>query len=806
MKNVKLLMLMLIPFVLVSQEVEEVVVTANKKEQTLQDIPMNISVITEASLDERGINNPEDYLRTLAGVSTPGGSNYYTFRGLNTSTSQRSSGTTSTYVDEVNGSLMGLFDVERVEVLRGPQGTLYGSNAIGGTIRYITNKPDTSAAYGKVRVGYGSKRLASDPETSVEAMYNLPISDSLALRAVYSQLVSPGIYKNIQTGNTAGEEDDSQLMLTLGFNDGGNLSGNLRYFRADNKAYGILEPGQSKPGSADVYDKYCPSPQSWFYNFDPSPTCSRLSAISNYAAAEGVDGVMVNYDPRYAHALAADELEKVTTEMFTATINYDFGFFDLNAVYSDRKVTEDAVTDWARIDMDDYVPAPLIVEGDRTNRETAEIRLTSKPGQFEWTVGYYKYDWAEEPNSVSQTQYAMDQDWLNYVSLYAGGLIGDGSDYDATAYCPPFCEGHEGYPYLYYASSTGYNQESEESFFGQFDFHVNDKLTLTYGIRDYELSDSSLTYQYGVFYMGAYDADDIEGTADDNILTGGSTGCDGTAPLGTDCANLSGSESDTREKFALSYEVNDDLTLYTTRAAGYRPGGNQAPLPPFCSSDEVAQETWAPRFNSDEAETTEFGLKARGDNYTANVTYFQVDWDGIIISVTPGCGWSYNFNGGKAETSGWEVEFTYGLTDALSLDFAGSNMEATTSIDIESLGAAAGDRLPNTVNNQWNMGVVLDTTILTVPSYARLDVNYYGDSFNTFAENPNSSSPDYTKLNFNLGMDLSDTSKLSLSIDNLLDKRTEAYIYAVDDTSWRPRNWMQWIPPRTVSVKYSYSF
>jgi outer membrane receptor protein involved in Fe transport len=133
-------------------------------------------------------------------------------------------------------------------------------------------------------------------------------------------------------------------------------------------------------------------------------------------------------------------------------------------------------------------------------------------------------------------------------------------------------------------------------------------------------------------------------------------------------------------------------------------------------------------------------------------------------------------------------------------------MEATTSIDIESLGASAGDRLPNTVNSQWNLGVVLDTTILTVPSYARLDVNYYGDSFNTFAEDPNSSSPEYTKLNFNLGMDISETSKLSLSIDNLLDERTEAYIYAVEDTGWRPRNWMQWIPPRTVSVKYSYSF
>ena len=784
-KNLKLLLLFLAPLSITAQEVEEVIVTANKKAETVMEIPMNISVITEATLDERGILNPEDYLRSIAGVSTPGGSNYYTFRGLNTSTSQRSSGTTSTYVDEINSSLMNLFDVERVEVLRGPQGTLYGSNAIGGTIRYITNKPDASGAYGKVRVGYGNKRLADDAETTIEAMYNMPLSDSVALRAVYSQVVSPGIYKNIQTGHTVGEEDDSQLMLTLGFDNGGKMTGMLRYYSANNKAFGILEPGQSKPGSADVYVENCPQASSWWYNWDGDPTCSRLSAISLHAASEGVEGVLTDYNPMYAHALAADESEEIRTEMVSATINYDFGMFDGILVYSDRKVTEDATTDWARIDMDDYVPAPLIVDGDQTDRSTTELRLSSKPGQFEWTVGYYKYEWAEEPNSVSQTQYAMDQDWLDYVASIAAGL--DPADYDATAYCPPFCEGHEGYPYLYYGSATGYNWEEEESYFAQFDYHVNDQLTVTYGIRDYELSDASETYQYGIFYMS------------DN-------GCDGTDPAGTQCAQLSGSESDTRQKFAISYQLNDDLTLYTTRAAGYRPGGNQAPLPPFCSSDETAQETWAPRYNSDEAETTEFGVKARGANYSANVTYFEVDWDGIIISVTPGCGWSYNFNGGKAKTSGWEYEFTYDLTDALSLDLAGSDMAARTSIDIESLGAAAGDRLPNTVESQWNLGVTYETTILTVPSYARMDVNYYGDSFNTFSENPNSSSPDYTKVNFNLGMDINANAKLQLSVDNLFDKRTAAYIYAVDDTNWRPRNWMQWIPPRTVSVKYTYNF
>ncbi len=783
-KNLKLLLLFLAPLSITAQEVEEVIVTANKKAETVMEIPMNISVITEATLDERGILNPEDYLRSIAGVSTPGGSNYYTFRGLNTSTSQRSSGTTSTYVDEINGSLMNLFDVERVEVLRGPQGTLYGSNAIGGTIRYITNKPDTSGAYGKVRVGYGNKRLADDPETSIEAMYNMPLSDNVALRAVYSQVVSPGIYKNIQTGQTAGEEDDSQLMLTLGFNNGGRLSGNLRYYFANNKAFGILEPGQSKPGSADVYVENCPQASDYFYGElswqSGDPTCSRLSAI-----AQEFDIDQSSYDPRYAHALAADESEEIRTQMLSATINYDFEAFDAILVYSDRKVTEDATTDWARIDMDDYVPAPLIVDGDQTDRSTTEIRFSSKPGQFEWTVGYYKYEWAEEPNSVSQTQYAMDQDWLDYVTEIAGGL--DPADYDATAYCPPFCEGHEGYPYLYYASYTEYNEEEESSYFGQFDFNVNDQLTLTYGIRDYSLSDRSKTYQYGIFYM------------DDK-------GCSGTDPAGTDCSELSGSESDTRQKFAISYQLNDDLTLYTTRAAGYRPGGNQAPLPAFCSSDETAQDTWGPRFNSDEAETTEFGFKSRGDNYSANVTYFKVDWDGIIIEVTPGCGWSYNFNGGKAKTSGWEYEFTYDLSDALSLDLAGSDMEAKTSIDIDSLGAAAGDRLPNTVETQWNLGVTYETTILTVPSYARMDINYYGDSFNTFAEDPNSSSPDYTKVNFNLGMDINPNAILQLSVDNLLDKRTAAYIYAVDDTNWRPRNWMQWIPPRTVSVKYTYKF
>ena len=205
----------------------------------------------------------------------------------------------------------------------------------------------------------------------------MPLTDSLAVRAVYSQLVSPGIYKNIQTGNTVGEEDDSQLMITLGFNNGGKLTGSLRYVNFNNKAYGILEPGQSKPGSADVYVEGCPQASSWWYNWDGDPTCSRLSAISGFAATEADypngSSVLTNYDPKYAHALAADESEDITRETLIANIKYDFGAFDANLIISDRTVEEDAVTDWARIDMDDYVPAPLIVDGDKYYEDTTEF-------------------------------------------------------------------------------------------------------------------------------------------------------------------------------------------------------------------------------------------------------------------------------------------------------------------------------------------------------------------------------------------------------------------------------------------------
>ena len=204
-----------------AQEIEEIIVTANKREQTVQDIPMNISVLTSEVMTERGIYNPEDYLRTLAGVSTPGGDTYYTMRGLNTGTAQVSSGTSNTYMGEISMGMTNLYDVNRIEVLRGPQGTLYGSNAVGGTIRYITAMPQFDEFEGNVTIEAIDKKLAEDSGMNYNLMVNVPFSENFAMRAVYTSGENPGIYQNIATGRKdIGTQEDDEYRLMFRYQNG----------------------------------------------------------------------------------------------------------------------------------------------------------------------------------------------------------------------------------------------------------------------------------------------------------------------------------------------------------------------------------------------------------------------------------------------------------------------------------------------------------------------------------------------------------------------------------------------------------
>ena len=765
----------LTPFAFIQADVEEVIVTANKKVETVQEIPMNISVITDVDIEERGITTPEDFLRTLAGVTTPGGSRYYSFRGLNTSSAQRSSGTTSTYIDEIPGTTMNIWDIDRIEVLRGPQGTLYGSNAIGGTIRYITKKPDLSGFDYAYSVEYGEKRFAGNAIVNYNAMVNIPLNDLFALRATYSQALDPGIYENIITQNKdVGDQDDERYTITLGFErddspiHDGNIKSMIRYIVSDRFDEGMKEKGNGdKPGTADINDPNCNTSTAFYYG----SSCTRLTAL---AAEYGRD--LSDYHPLFSFAEVTDEVHNVVMSTLASTtqVGFDWGSASFTTMY--RDYDEDSETEWSRIDTDDLYPAPLIVTSD-SETEITELRLSSNPGMIEWTVGLYDFESNADPNSIVENQALLSAEAWDYIQFMVPG------GYDGAAYCPPYC-GDDASPYFYYGSYTYYSYSEEKAMYGEVALNL-DKLKFTAGLRDYEISDGYKSSEFGIFYSG--------------------NGCDGTATEGTTCNEESGSESDTRPKLTASYMPNEDLTFFAVSSAGYRPGGNNSALPPFCAGDPEANN-FQRRYTSDKAENTEFGMKARGDSFNFNATYFMIDWTDIQIGIAPACGWSFSANGGEAETKGVEIDFDVELAEGLYMDFAGSFMTAETTIDMPSFGASAGDSLPGTVEEQYNIGFSYDYAAGSKPAYARLDYLYYGESYATFGQSEDQMSPAYEKFNLNLGVELNENSTLQLSIDNLMDNRTEAFKFSADSPGWRPRNYLQWIPPRSVSLRYTYRY
>ncbi|MBT5004354.1 MAG: TonB-dependent receptor plug domain-containing protein, partial [Porticoccaceae bacterium] len=176
---------------LASAQIEEVIVTATKTSASTQDIPIAVAAITSEKLDQMGISNFEDYLIQLPGVTAGGsgpGQNTIYIRGVASTTPAISiagvaglAPNVAFYLDEQPlaqpGRNLDVYaaDLNRVEVLAGPQGTLFGSSSQAGTVRLITNKPDPSGAYGKLKMGFSTITEGGD-NSNFEAMYNLPVS------------------------------------------------------------------------------------------------------------------------------------------------------------------------------------------------------------------------------------------------------------------------------------------------------------------------------------------------------------------------------------------------------------------------------------------------------------------------------------------------------------------------------------------------------------------------------------------------------------------------------------------------------
>ena len=196
-----------------SDAIQEVTVTAQRRTENMQDVPIQIQALTGETLQQLNVSTFDDFVKYLPNVTSASngpGQGVIFMRGLATSTlaTQGSSGigsfpNVSVYLDDQSGQLPGrnldvyAADIERIEVLEGPQGTLFGAGAQAGVLRYITNKPKLDVTEGIVNAGY-AYTSGGDPSSNVDATINLPlIPDTLAIRAVIYNDTRGGYINNV---------------------------------------------------------------------------------------------------------------------------------------------------------------------------------------------------------------------------------------------------------------------------------------------------------------------------------------------------------------------------------------------------------------------------------------------------------------------------------------------------------------------------------------------------------------------------------------------------------------------------------
>jgi iron complex outermembrane receptor protein len=435
-----------LPMVSIAQELERVTVTATKREAVLTDVSLAISSLSSIALEARNINSLEDLGANAVGmdiIKTGPGENQLVSRGISTTQtlSIQSGPAVGVYIDEMPLTGMnsgvpdfGLWDVSRVEMLRGPQGTLYGEGAMAGTIRIITNAPDSKKLSTRFQVT-GSKVDGGSAGNSVRGMLNVPLSDGVAaIRATVSRNQEPAWIdapelKMIDANTNV--QTDSRVALRVTPNDRLKIDASVWYQDSNTNHNG----NQTSPG---VY-----SPPS-------------LGPIKGSGIAPTANG-QLNTDAR-------------SGTQGNLTVNYDFGAFSLVSATSfarqDSDFTLDA-GDTAAIALAtmgvpaQYLSAVLPGASVKNRRKrsldqsTQELRLVSNGDQrFNWTAGgYFK---------------KLDRHVDNFWNIHAPGLANIGA------------------PALHDDSLVISDTSTKaQALFGEADWKLTDTITVTGGVRSY---------------------------------------------------------------------------------------------------------------------------------------------------------------------------------------------------------------------------------------------------------------------------------------------------------------------------------
>jgi iron complex outermembrane receptor protein len=748
-------------------QLEEIVVTAEKREATIETTSISITAISGADIQDRGFTDLASLMKTVPGVairSSGPGMTEFEMRGV--ASNGGNSPTVGFYFDDTSltapaasneGKIVispDLYDLSRVEVLRGPQGTLYGSGSMGGTIKVVSNppNPDKFEASGELKFADTDHGGFDHAENG---MVNLPFWDGkAAVRIVGSYSDDAGWIDRVVAA-------PGQFPLPTGLVNGAyTVRGNVLAAPIATEYHDVNDAEKSSVRVSAVFkpiDGLTITP-SYFYQK------LRSGGLPYIESNPGTDASYQPFDTpeRYHDEFKLEALSvKYHTDLFEIT--------SATAYWSRHEpLVQDTAESWttallpAGIGITGYGPGngnlgqAEAQEDNNSHQTTEELRVSSVgTGPLKWLIGYFYSDFGSPWDIVFPSESGASNPNIGTNNLFS--------------YYTPF-------------------KILQQSVFGEATYNITEPFSVTVGARRYHYDSAVYLDQYG----------GLTGT----VVQAASENEQGVTP-----------------KVTLSYQFDKDLLVYATAAKGFRPGGGTGPVPtsgPLSCETQLQAEynsggAFVPgplEFKSDTVWSYELGEKWRSANNRVTVnaaTYFE-SWNGVQqTNSLSSCGYVYTANAGDAHVYGGELEVdtivVHDLEASANVSYSHSALVSSSLVD-----AGFNPGTPIQEVPKWTGTLALTyrhslTDDLTFT--ARGESTYTGSR--TDATYTINTLPSYDLTNVRAGIETSRWSAV-LFINNVADKLALLNNVTQDAANLADYNRIAVNQPRTAGIDLNFKF
>ena len=681
---------------------EEIMVTATRRETSVQEIPYNISAISGSDLADANVYDSVEALRYIPGVSmadrgyrNAGMAERIIIRGINVDygvdgdVPLTAPPTVATYVDNtaLYGSLI-LKDLNRVEVLKGPQGTLYGSGSLAGNVRYIMNKPNVEAFSGKASMGFGMTDGSGGFNYNPDLLMNIPLGDTFAVRFNLGEIKNAGVvdYPNVYKLDANGDPV---------VKDGDILHATPDY--------------QSLKDVDDVKIKYGRISALWMPNdtFNAQLSWQKqkddIGGRRQVTSGENLTPPAGGYYGKYE--FGAIQVEPANRDIAVSALEMEFifGFATLTSSTSYYTHDGEGISDnsgvYARNGwFASYGSSPRpMAQAQRFYDDSAwtqELRLVSNGDNFvDWTGGLF---YTDANYDLGQNSYLVG--YIPYLNAYVDPTCPPGT---SGWYClAPYTTNQD----FYYRRNQTY---TEFAAYGEATINFTDDVHWTIGGRYYDNEVKVDAVVAIPIYPGT------PGTSAGTIKDNGFL-----------------------FKTNFAWDLTDSSMLYATFSQGYRhAGSNAVPI-----TGKYAENPAYLLFNSDKLNNYELGYKGRTDTFNYTMDVYYTDWKNPQLNTTsPNWGFFAVINGKSASTQGFEAEISGLLTDTLSYTFGYTYADAKLTADVYApagnsggngvlypdLIGADGERLPGTARNVFNVALINNVTLSDNATWNTVLSGYY---------------------------------------------------------------------------------